>query len=257
MVKIASYNVNGIRSAIQKGLVEWLAVTNPDILCLQEIKASKQQIDFQNFEKLGYQYIAWNEAQQKGYSGVAIFSKYPFESYYCGIRSARYDNEGRAITVVFPTFYLCNIYIPSGTSGNIRQQIKYEWLNDFDIFLDTFPSDRPLIIGGDFNICHTEKDIHNPVANKNSSGFLPEERAWLSKFFEKGFVDAFRYKNPHEISYTWWSYRFNARKRNLGWRIDYFAVSSFAKENIVDCNHQLDAYHSDHCPVLLTLSLSL
>jgi len=253
MVKIVTYNVNGIRSALQKGLLDWLTNQQPDIICLQEVKASENDINIELFRKIGYTHISWHEAQKKGYSGVAILSKYPFETYQKGFGNTTFDAEGRILTLSFPSFYLCTVYIPSGTSGEHRQGFKYEWLEAFDNFLANFPTDKPLIICGDFNICHTEKDIHNPIANKNSTGFLPEERAWLSTFFQKGYTDAFRYKNPDTISYTWWTYRFQARSRNLGWRIDYFAVSASANHAILNCYHAPEALHSDHCPVILEI----
>jgi len=255
-MKIISYNVNGIRSAISKGFIDWLKCVDSDFVCLQEIKASEDQIPIALFEELGY-YSYWYPAQKKGYSGVAILSKiFPKHvEYGCGIE--KYDAEGRIIRADFEQFSLMSVYMPSGSSGDVRQSFKITWLEDFNQYISTISSSFPhLIISGDYNICHQSIDIHNPKANANTSGFLPEERLWISQFIQAGFVDSFRAFNQEPHHYTWWSFRAGARSKNLGWRIDYHMVSSALK----DCLHRSvilpEAKHSDHCPILLEMNFS-
>src|SRR6185437_3956596 len=224
-MKIITYNVNGIRSALKKDFITWLKAANPDVLCLQEIKAQSDQIDFALFSELGYTAYL-HPAIKKGYSGVAIFTKHSPNNICIGCGIEAYDMEGRVIRADFDKFSVLNIYMPSGSSGEIRQAFKMQWLDDFYNYIQTLKKTVPnLVICGDFNICHKPIDIHNPKANKNSSGFLPEEREWMTKFFNLGFIDAFRYFNQESCNYTWWSFRTNARNRNLGWRIDYHVVS--------------------------------
>ncbi|MCS6967021.1 MAG: exodeoxyribonuclease III [Cytophagales bacterium] len=253
-MKLITYNVNGIRAAIKKGFINWLEEEQPDIICLQEVKASLDEIDQQPFLKMGYQ-CHWHQAEKKGYSGVAIFSKITPVLVTYGMGIPAYDVEGRLITFYLPEFCLLNVYMPSGTTGEIRQQFKYQWLESFSRYLDEISQKQPyLLIGGDFNIAHREIDIHNPVANKNSSGFLPQERAWLDKLFNHGFVDLFRvfHKEPHR--YTWWNQRVNARARNLGWRIDYWIASNLLQSKVTNCNILEHIVHSDHCPVMVEIS---
>ena len=253
-MKIISYNVNGIRSAINKGLLQWLNEEKPDVICLQEIKAHAHQLNLEEFEKLGYHHY-WMEAScRKGYSGVAILSKIkPIQiAYGCGIDI--YDSEGRVIRVDFENYSLISVYMPSGTTGDVRQNFKMQWLYDFEKYIRNLMQTHPnLIISGDYNICHQAIDIHDPVRNKNSSGFLPEEREWMSKFIDLGFIDTFRYFNTTEQKYSWWSYRARAREKNLGWRIDYHMVSSTLKERIIYADILGHVKHSDHCPVLLEI----
>lgn len=253
-MKIVTYNVNGIRAAISKGLVDWIQQINPEVLCLQEIKASPDQVGVVDLEALGY-YHYWYPAQKKGYSGVAIFSKIKPKnvSYGCGIQA--YDDEGRVLRVDFDDFSVMSVYHPSGSSGDERQAFKMKWLTDFSNYIDSLKKDIPnLILSGDFNICHKPIDIHNPKSNANTSGFLPEEREWMEKFINSGFVDTFRHFNQEPHNYSWWSYRAGARSKNLGWRIDY----NLASENLISrLKHSFilpDAMHSDHCPVLLELN---
>ncbi len=252
MPKIISYNVNGIRSAISKGLVEWLKGANPDVFCVQETKASIDQIDKSVFENLGY-HLYWNSAEKKGYSGVAIFTKLipKYLDLGCGI--PKYDSEGRVIRADFEDFSIMNVYMPSGTSGDERQGFKYLWLDDFYIYAQKVAEKSPhLIIVGDYNICHKPIDIHNPVSNAKSSGFLPEERAWMEKLFTTGFVDTFREFNKEPHQYTWWSQRFaGVRERNLGWRIDYQSVTDAMKPRLKRAMILSEAKHSDHCPTFL------
>ncbi len=253
-MKIVSYNVNGIRAAISKGFFQWLAEENPDMVCLQETKAQVNQLDLTAFKKAGY-YSFWMDASsRKGYSGVSILSKTePMHiEYGCGIN--RYDCEGRIIRADFENFSLLNVYMPSGTTGELRQDFKMQWLSDFSVYIQQLLIDFPqLIICGDFNICHQPIDIHDPVRNKNSSGFLPEEREWMSQFLSIGFIDTFRYFNQTSQQYSWWSYRARAREKNLGWRIDYHLATNSMRDQIVDARILNYVKHSDHCPVLLEI----
>jgi len=254
MAKIISYNVNGIRSAMSKGLLDWLKASNPDIVCFQEIKAEPTQIDVSVFENLGYEHF-WYPAQKKGYSGVAILTKLKpsHVEYGCGIE--KYDAEGRILRVDFGDISVMSVYHPSGSSGEDRQAFKMEWLADFQKYIDTLKKTRTkLIISGDYNICHKPIDIHNPKNNANSSGFLPEEREWMESFMKSGFIDSFRYFNEEPHQYSWWSFRANARAKNLGWRIDYNLVSSNMENQLKRAAILPEAKHSDHCPVVLEIN---
>ncbi len=254
-MKIITYNINGIRAAIAKGFAHWLAEENPDIICLQEVKAHPEQVDLDFLTELGYHFINWRAAQKKGYSGVASFSKIEPSLVIKKIGIEKYDDEGRFLRLDFPDFTLINSYFPSGSSGEHRQVFKYEYLTNFYDYLiglrKTYPN---ILLCGDVNICHREIDIHNPKANQNTSGFLPEERAWMTELFGSGFSDAFRLFNPDPHHYTWWSYRAGARKKNLGWRIDYFIVSDKLQSRLNNCHILSHATHSDHCPVVLEMS---
>lgn len=252
-MKIITYNVNGIRAAMNKGLVEWLKGANPDVLCLQEIKATPDQVDVSQFEALGY-HLYWYPAQKKGYSGVAIFTKLKplYVEYGCGIEA--YDFEGRMIRVDFETCSVLCAYHPSGSSGDERQAFKMKWLEDFQNYINQLKSNIPLLVlVGDYNICHKPIDIHNPKSNAQTSGFLPEERDWFEQFVQSGFIDSFRYFNQDPHHYSWWSYRAGARSKNLGWRIDYNLVSNHLETHLKRSVILADAMHSDHCPVLLEL----
>lgn len=252
-MKIISYNVNGIRAALNKGLADWLADENPDVLCLQETKARPEQVDLAVFEDLGYQSY-WESAEKKGYSGVAIFSKKEPLHVEIGCGMEKYDSEGRVLRLDFKDVSIMNVYMPSGTSGDERQAFKMVWLDDFYTYAHKVAEQvGQLVIVGDYNIAHEEIDIHNPKGNKNSSGFLPEEREWMTKFFDSGFIDTFRHLNPDDQRYSWWTYRFNARKNNKGWRIDYQAVSDNIKDRLIKADLLNDAVHSDHCPTLLEI----
>lgn len=251
-MKIISYNVNGIRAAFKKGLIEWLKEENADIVCLQELKANESQIDIISLQSIGYQYNTFHAAQKAGYSGVAILSKIAPKNVEIGCGIPKYDNEGRVIRADFEDFSVMSVYMPSGTSGEERQQFKYEWLDDFYVYVTELQKKYPkLLIGGDYNIAHHEIDIHNPKSNKNSSGFLMPEREWLTKFFELGFVDTFRKLNPNQQKYSWWSARSNAREQNKGWRIDYWAASEALAPNIISARIASEAVHSDHCPIIV------
>lgn len=253
MAKIITYNVNGIRSAISKGLVEWLKAADPDVICFQEIKADPSQVDLTPIENLGYKHY-WYPAQKKGYSGVAIFTKIEptHVEYGCGMD--KYDFEGRVLRVDFGDISVMSVYHPSGSSGEARQAFKFEWLADFRQYIDKLKIERQkLIICGDYNICHQPIDIHNPKSNANSSGFLPEEREWIDDFMKSGFVDSFRHFNKEPHNYTWWSFRSGARGKNLGWRIDYNLVSSNLAPAMKRAMILPEAKHSDHCPAVLEI----
>ena len=255
MSRIISYNVNGIRAAAKKGLIEFIQEGQFDIVCLQETKAMKEQFDVSLIEDLGYIHH-WHSAEKKGYSGVATFSKTAPDQVIEGCGIERYDREGRILRTDFGDWTLLNCYFPSGTSGDERQAFKMEFLSDFFNWIEELRKERPqLIIVGDYNVAHTENDIHDPVRNKKSSGFLPEERAWMTKWFDSGFTDAFRHAHPDRTEYSWWSYRANARANNKGWRIDYQSVSNNLKDKIKDAYQISDAKQSDHCPVFLDIDL--
>ncbi|MDC0380612.1 exodeoxyribonuclease III [Flavobacteriaceae bacterium] len=253
-MKIISYNVNGIRAALKKGFLEWLVAANPDVICLQEIKAQEDQLDLSLFETAGYPYTYWFSAQKKGYSGVAVLSKTKPKNIVFGTGIESMDFEGRNIRADFSDVSVMSLYLPSGTNIQ-RLEHKFEYMDLFKSYIDELKKEVPnLVICGDYNICHEAIDIHDPVRNKNVSGFLPEERAWMSNFLKSGFVDAFRHLNKAPHQYSWWSYRANARANNKGWRLDYTLVSTPLKENIKRAVILSEAVHSDHCPVLLELN---
>ena len=255
MVKIFSYNVNGIRAALRKDFASWLKTNNADIVCLQEIKANLEQFDESVFTDLGYD-CYWNSAEKKGYSGVAILSKTKPNHIEYGCDIAKIDFEGRIIRADFDNFSLMSAYFPSGSSGDIRQAFKMKFLSKFQNYINQLKKDFPkLIISGDYNICHRAIDIHNPQRNKNTSGFLPEEREWMNVFITSGFIDSFRHLNPEPHNYSWWSYRANARAKNLGWRIDYNMISENLLPNLSRSAILSQARHSDHCPVLVEMDL--
>jgi len=254
-MKIVSYNVNGIRAALKKGFLEWLVATDPDVICLQEIKAQEEQLDLGVFESAGYPYNYWFSAQKKGYSGVAILSKIKPKNIVYGTGIESMDFEGRNIRADFSDISVMSMYLPSGTNIQ-RLEHKFEYMDLLQNYVDELKKELPnLVICGDYNICHEAIDIHDPVRNKNVSGFLPEERAWMTSFLKSGFVDAFRALNNAPHQYSWWSYRANARANNKGWRLDYTLVSTPLKENIKRAVILTEAVHSDHCPVLLELNL--
>ena len=253
-MKIVTYNINGIRAALRKGLDEWLKSIDPDIICLQEIKAREEQFDSSIFTNLGY-HCYWYSAQRPGYSGTAILCKEkPIKVTY-GMNYESYDKEGRVMRVDFETYSVISVYMPSGSSGESRQSFKMTFLEDFHNYISELIQRVPnLIIAGDYNICHKAIDIHNPQRNQNTSGFLPEEREWLSSFIDLGFIDTFRYFNHEPHQYSWWSYRANARAKNLGWRIDYLLVTQSMESRLNRATILSQAKHSDHCPVLVEFS---
>jgi len=255
-MRIISYNVNGIRAAIKKGFIDWLRTDPADVICIQETKAVKDDVDHQLFAEIGY-HNYWFSASKKGYSGVAILTRKKPDEVIYGNGHGASDDEGRVLQLQFGDVRLINAYFPSGTSGEHRQVFKYSWLDEFFIYLDGLRKKHPkLILCGDYNIAHKEIDIHDPKGNKNSTGFLPEERAWLTKFLDNGWIDSFRAFHPEPHRYSWWSQRFpSVRLNNKGWRIDYINVTEPLKKKLVSAEIFPDVKHSDHCPVMLELKL--
>lgn len=252
-MKIISYNVNGIRAALNKGFIDWLKNVNPDVVCLQEIKAMKEQLDLDIFEEAGYKYHYWFSAQKKGYSGVAILSKTEPDhvEYGTGIQSM--DFEGRNLRADFDGVSVMSLYLPSGTN-DARLQHKFDYMDMFQNYITTLKKDIPnLIICGDYNICHEEIDIHNPKGLSKVSGFLTVEREWIGSFIDNGFIDSFRHFNKEPDNYTWWSYRANSRNNNKGWRLDYGMVSEPLQEKLKRSVILSNAVHSDHCPILVEI----
>jgi exodeoxyribonuclease-3 len=256
-MRIISYNTNGIRAAMKKGFIDWLKTNPADVICIQETKAQKDDVDHKLMTDLGYEGY-WFSAQKKGYSGVAVFTKIKPDKVEYGHANEQSDFEGRVIRVDFGDVTLINAYFPSGTSGDERQTYKYKWLDEFFAYLNDLKKKRKkLIVTGDYNIAHTEVDIHDPKGNKKSSGFLPEERAWMDKFLASGWVDTFRFRHPDtKGAYSWWSQRFpSVRLNNKGWRIDYISVTDNLKDKIVDAAIYPDVKHSDHCPIYVELGI--
>jgi exodeoxyribonuclease-3 len=254
-MRIISYNVNGFRAALKKGFIEWLLTDPADIICLQEMKAIKEDVDCSAIEALGYE-THWFSAEKKGYSGVAIFTKIKPTAVFYGNNVMQSDAEGRVIRADYDDITLINAYFPSGTSGAIRQAYKYVWLEEFLHYINQLKATRPrLIITGDYNIAHKEIDIHDPKGNKKSSGFLPEERAWMDRWLESGMADSFRLIYPGQPGrYSWWSQRFpTVRDQNKGWRIDYISVTNNLAEKVKDAEIFPFVKHSDHCPVYMEL----
>jgi len=248
-------NVNGIRSAISKGLLEYLDAEKPDVVCFQEIKALEEQIPVLEFQIRGYESF-WFPAQKKGYSGTAILSKATPLKVHRGMDIPKYDYEGRFIRIDYQDLSVVSVYHPSGSSGDERQAFKMQWLADFHEYIRKLRNECPkLVISGDYNICHKAIDIHDPVRNKTVSGFLPEEREWMDQFFNDGFVDTFRHLNKNPDNYTWWSFRANAKQKNLGWRIDYNVITENMKSDISKVWIDPSVNFSDHCPAFLELGI--
>jgi exodeoxyribonuclease-3 len=253
-MKIISYNVNGIRSALGKGLGEWVTEVLPDILCLQETKAQPEQIDRLLFESMGYHCLL-NSAEKKGYSGVALFSKRQPDRYTIGIGVEKFDREGRVIRADFGELTVVCVYIPSGTTGEVRQEFKMEFLDAFTRYLQQLRTERPhLLVCGDFNICHKPIDINHPERHAQDSGFLPEEREWFDRFVELGFIDTFREFDKSPERYSWWSFMAGARARNVGWRIDYHVVTPGLRPRLTNGYILPEVMFSDHCPVVAELT---
>jgi len=254
-MKIISYNVNGVRAAVNKGFVDWLKNTNPDVICLQEIKALKEQLDVTIFENAGYKYHYWFSAQKKGYSGVAILSKTKPKHVEYGTGIETMDFEGRNLRVDFDEISIMSLYLPSGSNIQ-RLDYKFQYMKEFKEYILKLKDDIPnLVICGDYNICHNAIDIHDPIRNAKVSGFLPFEREWLTDFMSLGFTDSFRHLNKDPDKYSWWSYRANSRANNKGWRIDYNLVSDSLNSRIKSSSILDQVFHSDHCPIVVELNL--
>jgi len=252
-MRIISYNVNGIRAAILKGFIEWLQHANPDVICLQEIKATQDQVPFLDIELAGYPYQYYFPATKKGYSGVAILSKVKPNNIVFGTGIEHMDFEGRNLRVDFDDLSVMSLYLPSGTNSD-RLSHKFMFMDDFRNYVNELKKEIPnLVICGDYNICHKAIDIHDPIRNANVSGFLPQEREWLDQFMKNGFIDSFRFFNDQPDNYSWWSYRAGARGNNKGWRIDYCLVSETLKEKLKRAYILPEAKHSDHCPVVVEI----
>lgn len=238
----------------KKGFIDWVKSTQPDILCLQETKASVEQLDDEILNIEGYQSF-WSSAEKKGYSGVGVYSKQAPREVKHGIGIDRFDREGRILICDYDDFVLFNIYFPNGQQGEERLQYKLEFYDALMEYTSNLRNQgRNVVITGDFNTAHHEIDLKNAKANEKTSGFLPVEREYLTRYLEMGFIDVFRHLYPEEIKYTWWSFRANARVKNVGWRIDYFYVSDNMLDQISDCQIINEVEGSDHCPILLSLS---
>ncbi len=252
-MRIISWNVNGIRAILKKGFLDWVEKESPDVICIQETKANSDQVESDAFPPKGYTAF-WNSAERKGYSGVLTLTKKKPKSITMGMGIEEFDKEGRIIRTEFPKFDLLNVYFPNGTSGEERLDFKMRF---YDAFLnyceDLKKSGKKLIITGDVNTAHCPIDLKNDKANQKNSGFLPQERAWLDKFIDHGFVDTFRALNPDKVQYSWWAYRFNARARNIGWRIDYFFVTQDLMKSVKDGFIEDQVIGSDHCPIGLDI----
>ena len=257
MLTIISYNLNGIRAAIRKGFLQWLATYPADIVCVQETKATQGDVDVTAIEALGYHHY-WYSANKKGYSSVAVFTKLKPTNVIYGTGHKQSDFEGRVIQLEFEKFTLINAYFPSGTSGEVRQAYKYQWLSEINTHIDIIQKkQKNIILVGDYNIAHTEIDIHDPKGNKKNSGFLPEEREWFTSLLSNGWVDTLRAIKPTDTGlYSWWSQRIpSVRLENKGWRIDYICCSTPLQQYLVDATILPHIIHSDHCPVLATFNL--
>lgn len=253
-MKLITFNVNGVRAAIKKGLLEWLDEEQPDVLCLQEIKLFETHLVEHYFTERGY-HCYWHPAQKRGYSGVATLSKTEPASVQYGMGIESYDFEGRVLVTEISGITLVNTYFPSGSSAEARQHYKFKFLDDYFVFIDQLKAaGKQVMICGDVNICHQEIDIHNPKRNQLTSGFLIEERYWVTKLLNNGFVDTFRFLNADPHQYTWWTYRAGAREKNLGWRIDYFFMCESLANKLTNATIHNNIYMSDHCPVSITLS---
>ena len=252
MKKFISWNVNGIRACVQKGFMESFAALDADIFCLQETKLQAGQIEL---DLPGYHQY-WNYAEKKGYSGTAIFTKEEPISVFLGMDKAEHDTEGRLITLEFENFYFVGCYTPNAQDGLKRIDYRMKWEDDLREYLSSLSANKPVVYCGDLNVAHNEIDLKNPKSNRGNAGFSDEEREKFSQLLAAGFTDSFRYLYPDvEGAYSWWSYRFQARAKNAGWRIDYFVVSDYIKDKIIDSKIHPEIFGSDHCPVELLVDL--
>lgn len=254
-IKIVSYNLNGIRAAAKKGLFDWIQEYQPDILCIQETKAQSDQLTETQLQPEGY-FGYFHSAEKKGYSGVAIYSKVEPNHVEVGTGIDFIDQEGRVLRADYDNFSVISLYAPSGASGDHRQEVKEKFMKVWPDYIQNLRKEIPnLLISGDYNIAHTEIDIHNPSGNKNNSGFLPHERKWLTELLALGWVDTFRNQHPEALhEYSWWSYRANSRANNKGWRIDYHLVTEELSSSVTAATILQEVNHSDHCPIEVSLS---
>ena len=251
-MKLISWNVNGLRACVGKGFLDYFKEQQADIFCLQETKLQEGQIEL---ELDGYHQY-WNYAEKKGYSGTAIFTKEKPISVHYGIGINEHDKEGRVITLEFEKFYMITVYTPNSQEKLARLDYRMKWEEDFKNYLLELDKKKPVIVCGDLNVAHKEIDLKNPKTNRKNAGFSDEEREKMTKLLESGFVDSFRYFYPNKTDiYSWWSYRFSARAKNAGWRIDYFLVSDRIKENMKGAEIHTEILGSDHCPILLNIDL--
>ncbi|MCE9518057.1 MAG: exodeoxyribonuclease III [Verrucomicrobia bacterium] len=249
-MKLTSWNVNGIRASMDKGLRDYITSVDADIICLQEVKAERHQAPLDWLT--GYE-VVWNSAVKKGYSGTAIFSRLPFKSHALGMNLPEHDTEGRVITLEFPDFYLVNVYTPNAQEELKRLPYRMKWDEEYRLYLERLGKEKPVLACGDLNVAHQEIDLARPKENRRNPGFSDEERASFSRLLDTGFVDTFRHFDPTSKDYSWWSYRANARANNVGWRIDYWLVSESVKPQLKAARIRPDIYGSDHCPVELEL----
>lgn len=255
-MKITTWNVNGLRAALGKGVLDWFRNTEPDVLCLQEVRARPEQLEEKSKQGLMalYPHTTWNPAERPGYSGVATLARQPHSETWLGLSDERFDGEGRVIVSRLPAFLLYNIYFPNGGQDNGRVPYKLDfYARLLDICDELHACGEALVICGDFNTSHRPIDLKNPKQNEGNTGFLPEERVWIDRYLEHGFVDIFRQLYPEKVQYTWWTARMNARARNVGWRLDYFLVSQSLVPQVADIVIHDEVLGSDHCPVSLIL----
>ena len=250
-MKFISWNVNGLRACVTKGFKESFAEIDADFFCLQETKMQAGQLDiaFDGYESY------WNYADKKGYSGTAIFTKHKPLSVSYGLGIDEHDHEGRVITLEMEKFYLVTCYTPNAQDGLKRLDYRMQWEDDFQAYVKRLDEKKPVIVCGDLNVAHEEIDLKNPKTNRKNAGFSDEERAKMTQFLGNGFIDSFRTLYPEQVTYSWWSYRFKAREKNAGWRIDYFLLSNRLREQLVDAKIHMEVYGSDHCPVEVELNL--
>ena len=249
-MKLVSWNVNGIRACVKKGFLEYFDEVDADIFCIQETKLQEGQIDLMLNDYEQY----WNYAEKKGYSGTAVFTKIKPISVAYGIDIEHHDTEGRVITLEYDNFYLVNVYTPNAQPKLARLEYRMQWEDDFRRYLNDLDEKKPVIVCGDLNVAHNEIDLKNPKSNRKNPGFSDEERRKFTNLLDSGFIDSFRFFYPDATEmYTWWSYRFNARENNAGWRIDYFCVSNKLKNELKNAEIHMDILGSDHCPVVLEI----
>ena len=248
-MKFISWNVNGLRACVGKGFKESFAQLDADFFCLQETKMQAGQLDI---ELPGYD-AYWNYAEKKGYSGTAIFTRHQPLGVSYGLGIEEHDHEGRVITLEMDDFYLVTVYTPNSQDQLRRLDYRMTWENDFRTYLQRLDAMKPVIVCGDMNVAHEEIDLKNPKTNRKNAGFTDEEREKMTQLLAAGFTDTFRYKYPEQVTYSWWSYRFRAREKNTGWRIDYFLISDRLRDRLEDAKIHTEIYGSDHCPVELDL----